>query len=121
MVLYAALIFPSALLRLQVQPLLATMMLPWFGGSAAVWTTCMLFFQLLLLGGYIYSHAYVSQRIPARRIVHVVLLALAAATLPLAASAAWKPVGGEDPTWRSLGLLETSVGLRSLLLLTPAP
>ena len=76
-----------------MQPLIAKMILPWFGGTAAVWTTCMLFFQLLLLAGYVYSHAYVTQRIPARRYVHVVLLVLAAATLPLAAGAAWKPSG----------------------------
>jgi len=91
MVLYAVTIFLSAFLLFQVQPLIAKMILPWFGGTAAVWTTCMLFFQLLLLGGYVYSHAYVSQRIPARRYVHLALLVLGAATLPLAASAAWKP------------------------------
>ena len=90
MILYAVTIFLSAFLLFQVQPLIAKMILPWFGGTAAVWTTCMLFFQLLLLAGYVYSHAYVSQRIPARRGVHLVLLALAAATLPLAAGASWK-------------------------------
>src|SRR5215469_2090723 len=92
-------IFLSAFLLFQVQPLIAKMILPWFGGTAAVWTTCMLFFQLLLLAGYLYSHAYVSGRVPARRTVHIALLALAAATLPLAAGVAWKPQGGEDPTW----------------------
>src|SRR5262245_60653974 len=121
MVLYAVTIFLSAFLLFQVQPLIAKMILPWFGGTAAVWTTCMLFFQLLLLGGYGYSHAYVSRRVPARRVVHVVLLVLAAATLPLAASAAWKPTGGEDPTWRILGLLATSVGLPYFILSTTGP
>src|SRR5262245_54060295 len=121
MVLYAVTIFLSAFLLFQVQPLIAKMILPWFGGTAAVWTTCMLFFQLLLLGGYVYSHAYVSQRIPARRAVHIVLLALAAATLPLTAGAAWKPTGGEDPTGRILGLLATSVGLPYFVLSTTGP
>jgi SAM-dependent methyltransferase len=121
MILYAATIFLSAFLLFQVQPLIAKMILPWFGGTAAVWTTCMLFFQLLLLGGYVYSHAYVSQRIPARRSVHLALLALAAATLPLAANAAWKPSGGEDPTWLILGLLATSVGLPYFVLSTTGP
>jgi SAM-dependent methyltransferase len=121
MILYAITIFLSAFLLFQVQPLIARMILPWFGGTAAVWTTCMLFFQLLLLAGYVYSHAYVMQRIPARRYVHIVLLALAAATLPLAASAAWKPSGGEDPTWRILGLLATSVGLPYFMLSTTGP
>jgi SAM-dependent methyltransferase len=121
MILYAVTIFLSAFLLFQVQPLIARMILPWFGGTAAVWTTCMLFFQLLLLGGYVYSHAYVSRLIPARRYVHVVLLAVAAATLPLAAAAAWKPAGGEDPTGRILGLLATSVGLPYFVLSTTGP
>ncbi len=104
-----------------MQPLIAKVILPWFGGSAAVWTICMLFFQVLLLAGYVYSHAYVRARIPARRHIHVALLALAAATLPLAASAAWKPAGGDDPTWRILGLLATSVGLPYFALSTTGP
>ncbi len=121
MILYAITIFLSAFLLFQVQPLIARVILPWFGGSAAVWTICMLFFQVLLLAGYVYSHAYVRARIPARRHIHVALLVLAAATLPLAASAAWKPAGGEDPTWRILGLLATSVGLPYFALSTTGP
>ena len=66
MILYAVTIFLSAFLLFQVQPLIAKIILPWFGGTAAVWTTCMLFFQLLLLAGYVYSHAYVRLRVPAR-------------------------------------------------------
>ena len=121
MILYAVTIFLSAFLLFQVQPLIAKVILPWFGGSAAVWTTCMLFFQLLLLAGYVYSHAYVRLRVPARRHIHIALLVLAAATLPLAASTAWKPEGGEDPTWRILGLLATSVGLPYFVLSTTGP
>src|SRR5712692_7589074 len=121
MILYAATIFLSAFLLFQVQPLIAKVILPWFGGSAAVWTVCMLFFQVLLLCGYVYSHAYVRLRIPARRHIHIALLALAAATLPLAAGGAWKPAGGEDPTWRILGLLATSVGLPYFALSTTGP
>src|SRR5258707_8326708 len=121
MILYAVTIFLSAFLLFQVQPLIAKVILPWFGGSPAVWTTCMLFFQLLLLAGYVYSHAYVRLRVPARRHLHNALLVLAAATLPLAASTAWKPEGGEDPTWRILGLLATSVGLPYFVLSTTGP
>lgn len=121
MILYAVTIFLSAFLLFQVQPLIAKMILPWFGGTAAVWTVCMLFFQLLLLAGYVYSHAYVTRRIPARRAVHIVLLVLAAATLPLAASAAWKPSGNDDPTWRILSLLAVSVGLPYFVLSTTGP
>src|SRR5258708_12473657 len=56
MLVYAATIFTGAFLLFQVEPLLARYILPWFGGSSAVWITCMLFFQLLLLAGYAYSH-----------------------------------------------------------------
>jgi SAM-dependent methyltransferase len=121
MILYAVTIFLSAFLLFQVQPLIAKMILPWFGGTAAVWTICMLFFQVLLLAGYVYSHVVVRLRAPVLRTIHVVLLALAAATLPLAASAAWKPSGGEDPTWRIFGLLATSVGLPYFVLSTTGP
>jgi len=68
------------------------------GGSAAVWTTCMLFFQLLLLAGYVYSHAYVRLRVRhGANIQYRASSSFAAATLPLAASTAWKPEGGEEP------------------------
>jgi len=121
MILYAATIFLSAFLLFQVQPLIAKIILPWFGGTAGVWTICMLFFQLLLLAGYIYSHAYVRTRAPRRRHLHIALLALAAATLPLAANAAWKPSGGENPTLLILGLLATTVGLPYFMLSTTGP
>src|SRR6516164_2424866 len=55
-ILFAATILLSAFLLFQVQPLIAKLILPWFGGSAAVWTSCMLFFQIALLGGYAYAH-----------------------------------------------------------------
>jgi spermidine synthase len=120
-ILFAATIFLSAFLLFQVQPLIAKMILPWFGGTAAVWTVCMLFFQLLLLAGYVYAHACARLRAPRQRFLHIALLLLAAATLPLAASAAWKPAGGEDPTWRIFGLLATSVGLPYFALSTTGP
>ncbi len=121
MLLYAVTIFLSAFLLFQVQPLIARSILPWFGGTAAVWTVCMLFFQVVLLAGYIYSHAYIRLQTRAQRYVHVALLVAAAATLPLAASASWKPAGGADPTWLILGLLATSVGLPYFMLSTTGP
>ncbi|HYA46659.1 MAG TPA: fused MFS/spermidine synthase [Burkholderiales bacterium] len=120
-ILYAATIFLSAFLLFQVQPLIARIILPWFGGTAAVWTVCMLFFQVVLLAGYVYSHAYIQLRMRARRLLHVGLLVLAVATLPLAASSAWKPAGGDDPTWPIFGLLATSVGLPYFMLSTTGP
>src|SRR5512146_3453947 len=55
MILYALTIFTSAFLLFLVQPIIAKQILPWFGGSAAVWTTCLVFFQFLLVFGYAYS------------------------------------------------------------------
>jgi SAM-dependent methyltransferase len=120
-ILYAATIFLSAFLLFQVQPLIARIILPWFGGTAAVWTVCMLFFQIVLLAGYVYSHAYIRMQMRAQRLVHVALLAVALAMLPLAASSAWKPAGGEDPTWLIFGLLSSSVGLPYFMLSTTGP
>ena len=91
---YAATIFLSSFLLFLVQPLIARLILPWFGGTAAVWTTCMLFFQVLLLAGYAYAHAANAKLSPrTQAIVHTVLLVLALATLPIAPSDGWKPLG----------------------------
>jgi hypothetical protein len=57
MLLYSLTIFLSAFLLFEVQPVIAKIILPWFGGSSAVWSTCMLFFQIILLLGYLYAHA----------------------------------------------------------------
>src|SRR5438132_613580 len=91
--IYAATIFLSSFLLFLVQPLIARLILPWFGGSAAVWTTCMLFFQVLLLAGYAYAH--VLGKLAGRRqaIVHSVLLLAALATLPVMPAESWKPAG----------------------------
>ena len=67
MPLHAATIFVSAFLLFQVQPIISKKILPWFGGSPAVWTTCVLFFQMLLLGGYSYAHLLIRGVRPARR------------------------------------------------------
>ena len=119
--IYAATIFLSSFLLFLVQPLIARLILPWFGGSAAVWTTCMLFFQVLLLAGYAYAHAL--QRVGGRRqsAVHTVLLLAALATLPIMPSESWKPAGGDEPVTRILLLLATSVGLPYFLLASTSP
>jgi SAM-dependent methyltransferase len=122
MALYAATISVSAFLLFLVQPIIAKQILPWFGGSSAVWTTCVFFFQFLLLTGYAYAHALV-RYLPGRPqlIVHVALLALSLAVLPIVADAAWKPAGNEDPSFRILGLLAVTVGLPYFLLSTTSP
>src|SRR6202451_1100298 len=76
--LYSLSIFLSAFLLFQVQPLTGKLILPWFGGTAGVWSTCMLCFQVLLFGGYAYAHFLISRLSPrAQAILHVVILAAA--------------------------------------------
>jgi SAM-dependent methyltransferase len=122
MLLYACTIFLSAFLLFQVQPVIAKMILPWFGGSAAVWTACVLFFQLLLLLGYLYAHWSIrSLRPRSQTILHITLLAASLLMLPAIPSAAWKPAGGENPTLRIFGLLAATIGLPYFLLSTTGP
>jgi SAM-dependent methyltransferase len=119
--LFAATILLSAFLLFQVQPLIAKLILPWFGGSAAVWTSCMLFFQVALLGGYAYAHWLTEQ--PGRRqtAIHMGLLAVSLLSLPILPSSWWKPTGPEDPLLRILGLLTFTVGLPYFLLSSTSP
>ncbi|HZI58747.1 MAG TPA: hypothetical protein VFF39_18335, partial [Verrucomicrobiae bacterium] len=79
-------IFTGAFLLFQVQPILGKYILPWFGGMSSVWTTCMLFFQVLLLGGYLYSHL-LSTRLKPRAQASVHLAVLAATIVLLLAGA----------------------------------
>src|SRR5207248_204936 len=119
--IYAATIFLSSFLLFLVQPLIARLILPWFGGSAAVWTTCMLFFQVVLLAGYAYAHGL--GKLGARRqaIVHTVLLVAALATLPVMPAESWKPTGEQEPITRILLLLGATVGLPYFLLASTSP
>ena len=76
-------IFLSAFLLFQLQPIIARYILPWYGGSPAVWTACMMFFQIALLVGYLYAHL-LANKVPAKRqpIVHLSLLTLSLLLLP---------------------------------------
>src|SRR5467141_1638002 len=112
LVVYTAAIFTSALLLFSVQPLFTKMVLPRLGGSPAVWSVAMVFFQSLLLGGYAYAHFLMQLRNRAIPVaIHLVLLAVAMLTLPLSISSGW----GDPPTsgyafWL-LGLFAVSIGL----------
>jgi SAM-dependent methyltransferase/MFS family permease len=120
--LFAITIFLSAFLLFQIQPISARFVVPWFGGSAAVWTACLLFFQIVLLGGYLYAHAsirFLKPRVQA--IVHIVLLAVSAAAFSLVPSPALKPSGAEEPIGRILLLLASTVGMKYFLLSTTGP
>ena len=118
---YAATIFLSSFLLFLVQPIIAKQILPWFGGSAAVWTTCLVFFQAVLLGGYAYAD--LTTRLGPRRqaMLHVGLLVVSLACLPILASTGWKPLGNEDPVGRILLLLAATIGLPYFLLSTTTP
>ena len=120
--LYAGTTFLSAFLLFQVQPLIGKYILPWFGGGSAVWTTTMLFFQVALLGGYAYAH-FISDRLSPRRqgLLHLVLLILAIAALPIIPREAFRPGEESNPTWSILVLLAITVGAPYLLLSSTAP
>ncbi|MEO2023342.1 MAG: hypothetical protein ABGX05_16085, partial [Pirellulaceae bacterium] len=112
----------SAFLLFQVQPVISKMILPWFGGTTAVWTTCMLFFQVLLVAGYSYAH--VLSRLKSRQvqmIVHLVLIVVAFLTLPITPSDRFKPTDSSLPTLRILWLLVLHVGLPYFVLSATGP
>ena len=122
MTLYAVTIFLSAFLLFQVQPLIAKMILPWFGGSAAVWSASMLFFQLLLLAGYAYAHVSIRFLKPRMQmLVHVALLLGSCALLPILPNPVWRPTQAGDPTARILLLLTATIGLPYFLLSSTSP
>ncbi|NOY43818.1 MAG: hypothetical protein GXP26_18520 [Planctomycetes bacterium] len=119
---FAITVFVSAFLVFQVQPVISKVILPWFGGSPAVWTTCMLFFQTALFAGYAYAHFIVSRFTPKwQGAVHLLLIVLALSVLPINPSADWKPIDGSWPTFRILGILASSVGLPYFLLASSGP
>ncbi len=118
---YAVTILVSAFLVFQVQPIISKTILPWFGGSPAVWTTCMLFFQVTLFAGYAYAHALSRLRPFWQAALHMLLLAIGLVSLPIIPDSAWKTVGGEQPTWRILALLTSTVGLPYFLLSSTGP
>ena len=110
----AVTILTSAFLLFQVQPIISKTILPWFGGSPAVWTTCVLFFQVLLLGGYAYAHVLTKYTSPLwQGRIHAALLAFAVLTLPIVPSDSWKPLDGAMPALRILVLLLVKVGAPS--------
>jgi len=122
MLLYAVTIFVSAFLLFLVQPVMAKQILPWFGGSATVWTTCLVFFQTALLAGYSYADWTVRRLKPKRSVqLHVALLAVSLATLPILPGERWKPLGDENPSWLILGMLVATIGLPYFLLSTTSP
>lgn len=127
---FGLVVFLSAFLLFQVQLIAGKYILPWFGGSAAVWTTCLLLFQLLLLLGYGYAHAGGRLGGSGRRRLHLGLLLLSVALLVLLGFRWSSPItpslGGlspeqGNPILEILLVLTTSVGLPFFLLSTTSP
>ncbi len=124
-------IFIAAFLLFEVEPMMGKLLLPWFGGAPSVWTTCMLFFQLLLLGGYAYAHLIgtcLSSRAQTRVHLTLVAVCLVSMTLlairwnsPIMPPASWKPIGPAHPALCILILLFTAVGLPYFTLSATAP
>jgi EF hand len=118
----AATILVSAFLLFQVQPVITKKILPWFGGSPAVWTTCVLFFQLVLLGGYAYAHLITHQVQPKwQGVLHLTIVIVAALMLPIVPRDWWKPIDGDMPAMRILALLAAVVGVPYFVLSTTGP
>jgi hypothetical protein len=128
---YGLTIFCGAFLLFQVQLILGKYLLPWFGGAAAVWTTCMLFFEILLLGGYAYAH-FLSNKLngPRQFMLQVVILGLSALLIvlgvlfwktPLLPGPSWRPASADFPVSHILQVLLVAVGLPFLCLSASAP
>jgi hypothetical protein len=124
-------IFLSAFLLFWVQLLLGKYILPWFGGTPAVWTTCMLFFQMGLLAGYAYAHVLTSRLQPrAQGLLHTGLILACVLLLvwlttawgtPITPGPSWRPRTGIRPVWDIIVLLSASVGLPYFILSATGP
>ena len=120
--LFGATIFLGAFLLFLIEPLFAKLILPWFGGSAAVWATCLVFFQTALFLGYFYADVITRRLTPKRQsAVHLGLLLITLLWLPIAPQIFWRSHAQVDPAWRILGLLTFSIGLPFVLLSATSP
>lgn len=120
--LYALTMFVGATLLFVVQPMVGKMILPMLGGTPAVWSTCMVFFQAALLGGYAYAHATAARLSgPRQALVHMAVLAVPLVVLPLGVSPALVRGGETSPVLDVLRLLSVSVGLPFLAVSATAP
>ncbi len=119
---FAATIFVSAFLLFQLQPLMGKYLLPAFGGGPTIWTTCLVFFQIVLLAGYAY--AYLSTRLlrgRAQVLLHGTLVLIALTQLSIAPDLVRLHQGTDRPTLDILLLLATSIGLPYFVLAASTP
>jgi hypothetical protein len=122
MPIYAISIALSSFLSFAIQPAIAKMILPSFGGSSAVWSTCMLFFQAVLLLGYLYAH-WLHRRLAPRpqALIHIAMLVVSLSMLPIFPNPAGKTAAIQQPSMRVLALLSASIGLPCFLLSSTSP
>ena len=120
--LYAMTLFASALLLFSIQPMFARMVLPKLGGAPAVWSVAMVFFQTVLLAGYAYAHL-LNRMLPSRwaAVVHLALLGVTAAMLPIAIAPGWGVPPSEGTALWLFGLFAVSIGLPFFTLSASAP
>lgn len=119
---FVAAMFLGAFLLFQIQPLIGKFILPWYGGTPGVWTTCLLFFQVMLLAGYCYAHLVVLRlKAAAQAVLHVSLLAATLLLLPITPDERWSVVVEDNPAWQILLVLTVSVGGPYLMLATTSP
>ena len=119
---YGAITFLSAFLLFLVQPLISKYILPWFGGTASVWTMAMLFFQTTLLLGYIYAHLISKYLSPKKQaVIHLSLLFVSLALLPILPGSSLKPGSNDNPILHIMILLSISVGLQAIILSATSP
>ncbi len=122
MLRYALTIFVSAFLLFQVQPLIGRFILPWFGGGPSIWTSCMLFFQAALLGGYLYAHLLCAKlSLRSQAITHLVVVGVSVMLLPIAPDESWKPLAEQSPLGRIMLLLVVTVGGPYFVLASTGP
>jgi hypothetical protein len=130
MPIFTVTILLSAILLFQVELIIAKHILPWFGGTSAVWITCMLFFQVMLLAGYAYGHLLHRLQLRTQSRIHRLMLVASLSTLvgqfalwhsPLVLDSSWKPRASGNPFSQVLVLLAVSVGLPFLVLASTAP
>ncbi len=120
--LFGTTIFLSAFLLFSVEPLVAKRILPWFGGSAAVWSTCLVFYQTALLLGYFYARCltrYFESR--TQSAIHTLLLLASLTLLPIGPGERWRPGALQDPTWVILSMLTVTIGLPFIVLSSTTP
>ena len=111
----------GAFLLFLIQPLIAKQILPWFGGSATVWSACLMFFQVVLVAGYAFAHVTRRLGVARQTLIFLALGGVAMLFLPVGASAAWAPPDGSAPVGRVIGVLAAAVGLPAFVLAATAP